>query len=117
MMCFHITDTVLDGSGLLALWNRWAQEQWERAKSPISFYCCTRLSDKVLGGVCNAEQDSAHGCRSDEHLWRAVLALSVETWGSYSAGNHKPLRAAFVLGKGVGAAVPAGVWCSTGRYW
>lgn len=70
--------------------------------------------------MCNGEQDSAHGCRSEEHLWRAVLALSVETWGTYSAGNHKPLRAAFVLGEGVGAAVPAGVWCSTegtGRLW
>lgn len=45
-----------------------------------------------------------------------MLALSVEIWGTYSGGNHKPLRAAFVLGKVAGAAVPAGIWCGIERY-
>lgn len=56
-------------------------------------------------GVCNAEQDSASGCRSKECLWREVLALSMETWVICIAGTWKPLRAALCRETGMGAAV------------
>lgn len=112
--CFHITDAVLDGSG--------SGLRSSGSEPEVPFPSRAVLGSVtegcvMLGGGCIAEQDSAHGCRSEEHLWRAVLALPVKRWGTYSAGNHKPLRAAFVLAEGVGAAVPAGVWCCTGRYW
>lgn len=63
------------------------------AKNHVSFHSSFGLTEK---GVCNAEQESASGCRSKERLWREVFALSMETWVTCTAGTCKPLRAAFV---------------------